>query len=101
MVHSSSGLGRWPLTPETRVRTPDALLKERATDYFGCSFFCYIIFLLVEQNSVVEHKQNALQSVLLRHVKLQVEGESYQWLDYLIHSTISFNTSIAIVSSIL
>ena len=25
MVHSSSGLGRWPLTPETRVRLPDAL----------------------------------------------------------------------------
>lgn len=24
-VHSSSGLGRWPLTPETRVRFPDAL----------------------------------------------------------------------------
>ena len=27
MVHSSSGLGRRPLTPETRVRVPDALQK--------------------------------------------------------------------------
>ena len=27
-VHSSSGPGRRPLTAETRVRPPDALLKE-------------------------------------------------------------------------
>ena len=29
-VHSSSGLGRRPLTAETRVRTPDALQKARS-----------------------------------------------------------------------
>lgn len=29
-VHSSSGLGRRPLTAETRVRSPDALQKARS-----------------------------------------------------------------------
>ena len=30
-VHSSSGLGRRPLTAETRVRTPDALQEARSS----------------------------------------------------------------------
>ena len=32
-VHSSSGLGRRPLTAETRVRSPDALLKRLLNDF--------------------------------------------------------------------
>lgn len=36
-VHSSSGLGRRPLTAETRVRTPDALQKARS---LLAGFFC-------------------------------------------------------------
>lgn len=35
-VHSSSGLGRRPLTAETRVRTPDALQKALQ---FTCGLF--------------------------------------------------------------
>lgn len=37
-VHSSSGLGRRPLTAETRVRTPDALQKARSS-FAGFFFF--------------------------------------------------------------
>ena len=36
-VHSSSGLGRRPLTAETRVRSPDALQKKPA-DSFRLAF---------------------------------------------------------------
>ena len=36
-VHSSSGLGRRPLTAETRVRPPDALQKARS---LLAGFFC-------------------------------------------------------------
>ena len=38
-VHSSSGLGRRPLTAETRVRTPDALQKARS---LLAGFFCQV-----------------------------------------------------------
>ena len=37
-VHSSSGLGRRPLTAETRVRTPDALQSSQ----FICGLFLSI-----------------------------------------------------------
>ena len=39
-VHSSSGLGRRPLTAETRVRTPDALQEARSS-FAGFSFSGY------------------------------------------------------------
>ena len=37
-VQSSSGLGRRPLTAETRVRTPDALQEARSS-FAGFFFF--------------------------------------------------------------
>lgn len=42
MVHSSSGLGRRPLTPETRVRLPDALLKSNASSHSMERFFIFV-----------------------------------------------------------
>lgn len=40
MVHSSSGLGRRPLTAETRVRSPDALRKP--AEMISAGFFMEI-----------------------------------------------------------
>ncbi len=42
MVHSSSGLGRRPLTPETRVRLPDALLITLVSEGDFC--FYHLMF---------------------------------------------------------
>jgi hypothetical protein len=46
-VPSSSGLGRRPLTPITRVRVPLGSPRSTSTRFYkaGCSFFCQIIFL--------------------------------------------------------
>lgn len=44
-VHSSSGLGRRPLTAETRVRTPDALQE-------GSQFICGLFLFQVMNKRV-------------------------------------------------
>ena len=41
-VHSSSGLGRRPLTAETRVRPPDALQKKEDTSLLKYPLFIFI-----------------------------------------------------------
>lgn len=47
MVHSSSGLGRRPLTPETRVRVPDALQITNRVKIGGLHGVIYRFFVCV------------------------------------------------------
>ena len=46
-VHSSSGLGRRPLTAETRVRTPDALQEARSS-FAGFSGYEQTCLVLIQ-----------------------------------------------------
>lgn len=49
MLSSSSGLGRWPLTPATRVRVPSRVPnKNHQCDSANCNYSSLMVFLCFE-----------------------------------------------------
>ena len=51
-VVSSSGPGRWPLTPETGVRLPVPLLRKRLADFSGPFFIMSHVVVMNFKNNV-------------------------------------------------